>query len=58
MRWYLVFQSKTEGCKQCWRLSDKRNTISVGDVAALRKGTCSFKSKTHRGTAGQCNAGI
>lgn len=49
---------KREDCKECWRLSHKGNVISAGDVAAERVGTCNFKSKTHRGTAGQCNDGI
>jgi len=31
----------------------KGNVISAGDVAAERVGTCNFKSKTPRGTAGQ-----
>lgn len=56
--WYLQFQSKREGCKECWWFSDKGKTISVGGVATERKGSCNFRSKTHRGTAGQCNAGI
>lgn len=49
---------KREDCKDCWRLSDRGNTIWAGGVAADRAGTCNFKSKTHRGTAGQCNDGI
>lgn len=49
---------RREDCKECWRLSDKGNVISAGDVAAERVRTCNFKSKTHRGTAGQCNDGI